>query len=99
MKKSAYRTMAEAMQFGGLKNAKLSTKRVDSRRLSVDEIKDHVRKQFVEAKKKKEESDDTVIALLQPKKGWGDDDLAKQIDWVKSLDLKEAVDLFTPKEK
>lgn len=99
MKKSAFKTMAEAMHFDGLKGVKLSTSRVDARRLSVDEIKQHVRQQFTEAKKKKEDSDDTVIAVLQPKRGWGDDDLAKQIDWIKKLDLKEAVVLSMSKEK
>ena len=96
MKKSTYRTMAEALQFGGLKDVKLSTGRVDARRLSVDEIKEHVRKQFTEAKKKKKDVDENVIAVLQPEKGWGDDDLAKQIDWIKQLDLKEAVELTAP---
>jgi hypothetical protein len=82
-KKSAYKTIAEAIAFGGLKNFKVSTKSADTRKLTVDEIKQIVKEEFEAAK------DITKTKLEEPPGGWGDADLEKQIDWVEKLDLKE----------
>jgi len=83
-KKSAFKTMAEAIIFNnGLKNLKLPTSRVDRRKLSVDEIKEYVTEELEDAKKASE-----VKAKLAPG-GWGDAEIENQIEWTKSLNLKE----------
>lgn len=84
-KKSSFKTMAEAMASGGLKNFKVPTSRVDNRRLTIDEIKDALLEEFGNAKKASDEE------VQEPEKGWGDAELVNQIEWVKALDLKEAL--------
>jgi hypothetical protein len=83
MKKSVFKTIAEAFAFDGLRGAKMPTKRVDTRKLTVDEIKQCILEEFGEAK----DADDEEV--LEPKKGWGDAEIAKEIDWIKKLDIKE----------
>jgi len=93
MKKSAFKTMAEAINSDhGLKNFNLPTSRVDRRRLTVDEIKEHIMEEFGKVK------DSSEVDSEENPKGWGDADLAHEIDWIKSLDLKEALSLLV-KEK
>lgn len=88
-KKSSYRTIAEAITFGGLKSVKLPTGRVDHRRLTVDEIKDYLIEAAKKAKKDKQE-------LQEPEKGWGDAELAKHIEWTKKLEM---IEVFGHKKK
>ena len=83
MKKSVFKIMAEAFTFGGLKKTNLSTKRVDSRKMTVDEIKKCILEEFGDAKDAKDEE------VLEPKKGWGDTEILKNIDFIKALDIKE----------
>lgn len=85
-KKSSYKTMAEALALGGLKKFEVPTSRIDNRRLTVDEIKNALLEEFGKAKKASDEE------VQEPDKGWGDAELANQIEWVKALDLKEAMD-------
>jgi hypothetical protein len=82
-KKSSYKTMAEAIALGGLKKFDIPTSRVDNRRLTIDEIKEALLEEFGKAKKASDEE------VQDPEKGWGDAELANQIEWVKALDLKE----------
>lgn len=87
MKKSSYKTMAEAISLGGLERFEPPTERVNHRRLTVDEIKDYLLEEFGKAKKASDEE------VQEPEKGWGDAELANQIKWVKALDLKEVFDV------
>lgn len=82
-KKSAFRVLAEANTFGGLKKAKLPTSRIDSRKLSIDEIKQFISEEFKDAKKVSD------IEVEEKPGGWGDDALENEIEWVKKLDIKE----------
>jgi len=82
-KKSTFRIMAEAKIFGGAERVKLPTSRVDTRRLSIDEIKEAVSKEFEDAKKSED------VELEERPGGWGDDALVKEIEWIKKLDIKE----------
>jgi Zn-dependent peptidase ImmA (M78 family) len=84
-KKSSYQTMAEAIALGGLKKFNVPTRRVDNRRLTIDEIKEALLEEFGKAKKASDED------MQEPDKGWGDAELANEIEWVKALDLKEAM--------
>lgn len=90
VKKSVYRTLAEAIVFNGLNKARLPTSRVDACRLSVDEIKSFIKEEFGKAKEA------CKVKAEEKPRGWGDDDLAKQIEWVKKLNIKE---FFSKKEK
>ena len=84
-KKNAYKVLAEAFATGGLKNVVLPTSRVNHRRLSVDEIKEHIMEEFEAAKKSSD------VSTQEFPGGWGDAELEHEIDWMKSLDLKEAI--------
>jgi hypothetical protein len=86
-KKSSFKTMAEAIALGGLKKFDVPTRRVDNRRLTIDEIKKAMLEEFGKAKKASDEE------VQEPEKGWGDAELANQIEWVKALDLKEVFDV------
>ena len=68
MKKSIYRTLAEAIVFGGLVNFQVSTDRVDVRKLTVDEIKDYIKEESADAKKAEEAE---VLAGEKKEIGWG----------------------------
>ena len=83
MSKSTYKTIAEAITFGGLGKARLTTSKVDHRRLTIDEIKEYITEEFGEAKKVSD-----VEAIEKPR-GWTDDVLEKEIDWIKSLKIQE----------
>jgi hypothetical protein len=91
MKKSAYKTLAEAIASGvGLKALKVPTGRVDCRRLTIDEIKDHIKEEFGKVL-----SAEDVDAKEEPR-GWGDADLEKEIEWAKTLKLES---FFEDKKK
>lgn len=83
MSKSAYKTVAESIVFNKLKDLELPTARVDHRRLSVDEIKQYIQEEFGKAK---EASD---VKAKECEHGWGDAELEKEINWVKTLKLQE----------
>jgi hypothetical protein len=78
-----FKTIAEALASGKIKDANLSTESVNHRRLTVDEIKAYLMEEFGKAK---EVSD---VKAKEVEKGWGDAELEKTIDWVKTLQLKE----------
>ena len=82
-KKSAYKAMAEAIHFNGLKNFDIPTKRADVRKLTVDEIKQAIQEEFAKAWDAADEE------VQDPPKGWGDADLAKHVEWLKAQDIKE----------
>lgn len=85
MSKNSFKIMAEAINSaGGLKNLKLSTSRVNHRRLTVDEIKEHLMEEFGKAKAAADEE------VQEPEKGWSDAELVNDIEWVKALNLEEA---------
>ena len=90
MSKSPYKTMAEAFNSDGLKRFNPPTERVNHRRLTVDEIKEHLLEEFGKAKDAADED------VQEPEKGWGDAELVNNIEWVKALDLKE---VFGTKKK
>ena len=83
MKKSTYKILAEAFTFSGLKKIGLPTKRIDSRRLTIDEIKSFIKEEFGKAKKAAE------VEADEEARGWGDAEIENNIDWVKKLNLKE----------
>lgn len=82
---SNYKVIAEAIASGKLKDVDLSTDRVNNRRMTVDEIKKHVSEEFEKAKA----ASDVEAEEL----AWGDSEIAKEIDWVKALDLCEFFNL------
>jgi len=86
-KKSSYKTIAEAVALGGLREFDVPTNRVDNRRLTIDEIKSALLEEFGKAKKASDEE------VQEPEKGWGDAELASEIEWVKALDLKEVFNI------
>jgi len=79
---NAFKTIAKSLVAGKLKDVELPTSRVNHRRLTVDEIKDHIQEEFGKAKS-------TTEVKAKEMKGWGDAEIAKEIEWVKALDLKE----------
>ena len=82
-KKSNYKTIAEAIAFGGFKNFSVSTNKADGRKMTVDEIKQCIKEEFEAAK------DASKTKLQEPPGGWGDAELENEIEWVKALDIKE----------
>jgi hypothetical protein len=84
--KSAFKIIATAMETNQLNEVSLPTTRVDTRRLSVDEIKNYITEEFEKAR---EVSD---VETQDPELGWADAELAKEIEWIKTLDLKEFFD-------
>lgn len=80
---NAYKTIAASLAAGKLKDVELPTSRVNHRRLTVDEIKDALKEEFAKAQ------DVSKVKADESAKGWGDAELAKEIEWVKALDLKE----------
>lgn len=79
----AYKAIAKGLVFEKLKDVDLPTSRVNLRRLTVDEIKAHIQEEFGKAK------DANKTKGKELPKGWGDAEIAKEIDWVKALDLQE----------
>jgi hypothetical protein len=91
MKKSAYKVVAEAISSGqGLKDASLPTGRVDHRRLTIDEIKEHIKEEFGKV------TDPKDVEPEEKPRGWGDQALAKEIEWIKKLNLES---FFADKEE
>lgn len=82
---SKYKVLAEAIASGNLKKVEMPTERIKYRRLTVDEIKQHLIEEFGKAK------DAAAIKAKEAAKGWGDAEIAKEIEWVKALDLCEAL--------
>jgi hypothetical protein len=78
---STFKTIAKGLYSGKMKNIELPTERVDHRRLTVDEIKECIKEEFGKAKEASKEK--------TQEKNWGDAEIAKEIQWIKALDLKE----------
>lgn len=87
-----YKILAEAIASGKLQKVNVSTERVNYRRLTVDEIKQHLIEEFGKAK------DVAAVKAKENAKGWGDAEIAKEIEWIKALDLCEFFDA-KPKSK
>jgi len=84
-KKSPYALFAEAIaNEKGLKNVPFSTKEVNHRRLTVDEIKEHIVEEFGDV------SSAADADLQEPPGGWSDAEIENEIEWVKALNLEEA---------
>jgi hypothetical protein len=84
MKKSAFKTIAEVLTFGN--SAEFPTDSLDSRRLSLDEVKSIVKEEFGKAK------DAADVKAKEAEKGWGDVELEKEVNWMKALQIKEFFD-------
>ena len=82
-KKSTYRTLAEALAFNQLKNVKMNLDHLDKRKLSITEMKQYIREAFDDAKAAAE------VEAQELAHGWGDAEIENEINWVKSLNLKE----------
>ena len=78
---SIYKNIAKGLASGKLGNLEFPTENIDRRRLTVDEIKGLVHEEFGKAK--------DVSKQTYQNKHFGDAELAKEIDWVKALDLRE----------
>ena len=76
-----YKVLMEAIARGMLKDVDLPVS-IDRRRLTIDEIKKYIVEEFEDAKNVEETSPEEEVP-------WGDAELSKEVDWVKSLDLKE----------
>lgn len=87
MKKSSYKILAEAMTFGGLKEADLKVK--VPRRLSQQELIKIVKEEFEKAK----EVEDVEV---DSDKDWSDAEIEKYIEWIKTLKIQE---VFSVKSK
>jgi hypothetical protein len=81
--KSRFRILAEAIEFEGLGSVDMSLEHLDKRRLTIDEIKDCIREAFKDAKKVSD------VEAQTPTHGWGDAEIENEINWVKTLKLKE----------
>ena len=80
-----FKLFAEALTTGRLKDIDLPTRNLDSRRLTIDEIKNLIKEEFKDAK--------AVCDVKTKEKHWSTDtDLEKHIDWIKALDLTEVFD-------
>jgi len=86
-KKSNFKIIMEAIENGKLAEMKLPNDRIKHRKLSVDEIKEIMMEEF---KKAKEAA--SVEAEEKPR-GWGDDALEKEVEWIKKLGIKEFFDI------
>ena len=93
MKKSTYKAIAEAIVFGKLKDFSVPTKNIDHRKMTVDEIKQHIIEEFGKAKNASE------MEAEELPKGWGDAEIANQIEWVKKLNIQEFFDKEDKKKK
>lgn len=83
MKKSVFRILAEAITMKGFRDGKIPLKRINCRKLSIDEIKSYIMEEFGKMKDSAKEKAEEL------EKGWGDTEIAKEIDWIKALDIKE----------
>ena len=83
-KKSNYKVIAEGIMSGDVGRFKLPTNRVDHRKLTIDEIKEFMIDEF----KKVMEAKGDVKPQEFPG-GWGDAELAHEINWAKALKLQE----------
>lgn len=86
-KKSAFKVLAEAICTGKLANLELPNERIKHRKMSIDEIKEIMKEEFAKAKEAA-----SVEAEEKPK-GWGDDALENEIEWIKKLGIKEFFDV------
>ena len=83
-KKSAYRIVAETFLNGGLKDFEVPLEELNSRRLTIDELKQYIKEEFGKVKDVED-----VEAKVKP---WGDAEIENEIDWIKKLNLKEFLD-------
>jgi hypothetical protein len=84
MKKSSYKVLAEAITFGGLRDANLSVK--VPRRLTKNELMTIVKEEFDKAK----EVEDVDVTS---DKDWSDAEIENYIEWIKKLNIKESFNL------
>ena len=84
-KKSSYRVIAEALATNQFDKLPISTKQLNTRRITVDEIKRFI----VEGTKKAKDKRASDVQPQEQPGGWGDADLEQQIKWNKALKLKE----------
>ena len=85
-----FKTIATSLAFGKLDEVEFPTKRVDNRRLTVDEIKEYIKEEFGKVKDAKK------VKAKELPKGWGDAEILNHINFIKALNLKE---YFNVKEK
>lgn len=86
MKKiSQFKAVAETILNGKIKNVSLGTPCLNTKRLSVDEVKKIMQEEFAKAK----EVCDTKAKEVDY---WGDADLENEINWMKALNIKEFFD-------
>jgi len=83
---SKYKTIATGLYEGKMAEIELPTARVDSRRLTIDELKACIKEEFEKAK------DANKVKADQKNKHWADAEIEQEIDWVKALKLKEYFD-------
>ena len=84
MKKSNFKVLSEAIVFNRLKDAKLPTNNLKVRRVQLDELKDLVKEEFGDVK----QACDVKVKELEG--SWGAEDiLAKELEWMKAIDIKE----------
>lgn len=87
-KKSTYRALAEGLVFERLQDIEVNLDHLDKRKMSISEMKQHIREAFKDAKAAAE------VEATEVARGWGDAELENEINWVKTLNLKE---FFQPK--
>ena len=91
MSKSAFKVIAEAVVHGIDSDINLPTESLDAtRKITVDELKSIVKEEFGKAKS---------VADVKAKevRYWGAADLANEVDWVKSLKIREFFDIDNKK--
>jgi len=90
MKKSSFKIIAESMNAGKLGKFEPNLKHLDCRKVGIDEIKEVISEEFGKVKKAEDEK--------VKETHWGDTDLEHEIDWIKTLDIKEFVNPFKKQE-
>ncbi len=82
-KKSTYRTLAEGLIFERLEGIDMNLDHLDKRKMSITEMKSIIREAFKDAKAAAE------VDAQELAHSWGDAEIENEINWVKSLNLKE----------
>lgn len=80
---STFKTIAKALHFKKMDKVNLTTESVDHRRLTVDEIKEHITEEFEKAKDVKD------VAKKTKEMPWEDSEIENEVNWIKALNLKE----------
>ena len=84
MKKSNFKTIAEAIQSGQLSEVDLPTENLDMRTLTSEEVSKIVKEEFGKAK--------DANKVKAKEAHFQDAELAKHIDWIKALKLESFFD-------